>query len=190
MEITQTKIPGLLIIQPQIFGDQRGYFFESYNQKKMASKGLDYPFVQDNQSKSAYGVIRGLHYQLEPYAQTKLVRVLQGAILDIAVDLRKNSPTYGQWEKIELSEYNQTQLLIPQGFAHGFSVQSETAVVFYKCDDFYHPESERGIRYDDAYLAIDWEIPEKDRMISQKDQTLPPFEQAAFSFTYKNPNKS
>jgi dTDP-4-dehydrorhamnose 3,5-epimerase len=182
MKVIETEISDLLIIQPTIFTDDRGYFFESYNQKKMIEYGLNYQFVQDNQSKSSYGVIRGLHYQLSPHAQTKLVRALQGKILDVAVDIRSNSSTFGQYISIELSEDNKKQLLIPKGFAHGFSVLSESAIVFYKCDEFYHPESERGILYQDASLAIDWKIPYKDQVISKKDQTYPLLNEAEYNF--------
>ena len=145
MNIVETGIPGLVIIEPKIFEDDRGYFFESFHHGKLSQHGLQTSFIQDNQSKSSYGVIRGLHYQLNPHAQTKLVRVLEGVIYDVAVDVRKGSPTFGKWFGIELSADNKKQLYIPKGFAHGFSVLSQTAVVFYKCDNLYNPSSEGGI---------------------------------------------
>ncbi len=182
METERTELEGLLILKPRVFADERGYFFESYNDREMRGQGIHFTWVQDNQSKSSYGVIRGLHYQLEPFAQTKLVRVISGKILDIAVDLRKESPTFGKWKGIVLSEDNFLQLLIPKGFAHGFSVLSEEAVVFYKCDEYYHPETERGIRYDDPSLQIDWKIPAERAIVSQKDRTLPLFNRAEINF--------
>jgi dTDP-4-dehydrorhamnose 3,5-epimerase len=183
MNLIKTKIPDLYIIEPRIFGDERGYFFESYNKKALDELvGHEYSFVQDNQSKSRYGVIRGLHYQLSPYSQAKLVRVLQGRVYDVAVDLRKDSATYGEWVGVELSAENQKQFLIPKGFAHGFSVLSETATFAYKCDEYYHPESESGINYKDPDLAIDWQIPEKDITISEKDADLPLLEKATMNF--------
>ncbi len=175
MTIKETDFEGLFIIEPTVYKDSRGYFFESYNQDVHSSAGLNQHFVQDNQSKSGYGVIRGIHFQLEPHAQTKLVRVLEGAIYDIAVDLRKGSSTFGQWFGIEINAENNLQLLIPKGFGHGFSVLSDTATVFYKCDELYHPESERGIRYDDKSLGIDWKIPLDRISVSEKDMKLPAF---------------
>ena len=180
MNITETGIKDLLIIEPKIFDDPRGYFFESYNQNKFKEFQLNFDFIQDNQSKSSYGVVRGLHYQLEPYAQTKLIRVLQGKILDVAVDIRKGSPTYGKHFPIELSEDNKKQLLVPKGFAHGFSVLSEKAVVLYKCDNIYKPEAERGILYNDPDLIIDWKI--NDAIISKKDQYNPLLKDAENNF--------
>ncbi len=150
MEFSTCHIPGLIIIEPSVFEDARGYFFEAYNQQLFSANGIDHSFVQDNQSKSSYGVIRGLHYQLPPFAQTKLVRVLEGKILDVAVDIRKGSPTYGQYYALELTAENKKQLFIPAGFAHGFSVISPAAVVLYKCDAFYNKKSEGGIRFDDV----------------------------------------
>jgi len=182
MQVEETGIEGLLLIKPRIFQDERGYFFESYNDREMRKNGLHFSWVQDNQSKSAYGVIRGLHYQLEPYAQTKLVRVLKGSILDVAVDLRSGSPTYGKWKSMILSEDNYLQLLLPKGFAHGFSVLSDEAVVFYKCDQFYHPASDKGIRYDDPALAIDWQLPPEKIVVSEKDRNLPLLEEAELNF--------
>jgi len=173
MPIIQTDFPGLIIFEPTVIKDSRGYFFESYSERVFQEAGINTRFVQDNQSKSSFGVIRGLHYQLNPHAQTKLVRVLSGAILDVAVDIRTGSPTYGKAFSIELSSENNKQLLIPKGFAHGFSVLSETAEVMYKCDAFYNKESEAGIIYNDASLNIDWQIPADKAIISEKDQQQP-----------------
>src|SRR5580658_10870215 len=159
MPFQKTDIPDLLIFEPAIYKDNRGYFFESYNEQTFFKEGVRNHFVQDNQSFSTYGVIRGLHFQLDPHAQCKLVRVLQGKILDVAVDLRQSSKTFGKWIAVELSAGNKRQLFLPRGFAHGFSVLSETAEVSYKCDGFYNKESESGIRYDDPQLDIDWQIP-------------------------------
>ena len=161
-----------MVFEPKIFEDSRGYFFESYNQQAFAAEGVDIKFVQDNQAKSSYGVIRGLHYQLNPYAQTKLVRTLQGSILDVVVDIRKGSPAYGKVFSIELSAENKKQLLVPKGFAHGYSVLSETSVVMYKCDGFYNKQSEGGILYSDPKLAIDWKIPADKAIVSEKDIIL------------------
>jgi dTDP-4-dehydrorhamnose 3,5-epimerase len=185
MEIIKTGIPGLIILKPKIFEDSRGYFFESYNKGLLAEYGINPDFVQDNQSRSAYGVIRGLHYQLEPKAQTKLVRVLEGSIWDIAVDLREGSPTYLKWEGAELSAGNHLQLMIPKGFAHGFSVLSERAVVFYKCDELYSPDHEAGIRFDDPDIGIDWKIPEPDRILSERDTHMPSVHEARKNFRYQ-----
>ena len=173
MPFHSTNIDGLLIFEPKVFEDSRGYFFESYNENIFLQQGIDVKWVQDNQSSSTYGVIRGLHYQLNPHAQTKLVRVLQGTILDVAVDIRKGSSTYGRSFSIELSGNNNKQLFIPKGFAHGFSVLSEKAVVLYKCDGFYNKESEGGIIYNDSSLNIDWKIPADKAIISEKDNQLP-----------------
>jgi len=179
MKIINTKINGLFILEPTVFEDDRGYFFESYNKVTLETlSGNEYNFVQDNESKSSYGVIRGLHYQLSPFSQAKIVRVLEGRVYDIAVDLRKDSPTFGEWEGVELSGENKKQFLIPKGFAHGFSVLSETAVFTYKCDEYYHPEAEAGIIYNDPALDIDWKIPEKDMILSEKDKILPKLENA------------
>ncbi len=182
MEIIETSIKDLLIIKPDIYPDDRGYFFESYNEKRFKDNGISMDFVQDNQSKSSYGVIRGLHYQLEPHAQTKLVRVLQGKIFDVAVDIRKNSPTYGKWFGAELSDENFLQLLIPKGFAHGFSVLSESAIVLYKCDNLYKKDAERGIIYNDKSLNIDWKIDPKDAIVSTKDKIMATFDDAVMNF--------
>lgn len=173
MPFTTTPLEGLLIFEPRVFEDSRGYFFEAYNKSQFEAEGLQYNFVQDNQSFSSYGVIRGLHYQQNPHAQCKLVRALAGRILDVAVDIRKSSSTYGQVFSIELTAENKKQLLIPPGFAHGFSVLSETAVVMYKCDALYNKESEGGIIYNDPELAIDWQLPEGAAVVSDKDLVLP-----------------
>ena len=173
MEIQKTEIEGLLVIRPRVFEDSRGYFFESYNEQLFRDAGVAIRFVQDNQSRSSFGVIRGLHMQKAPHAQAKLLRVLEGAIYDVAVDLREGSSTYGQWYGLEITSTNHMQLLIPAGFCHGFSVLSEKATVLYKCDAFYHPESEAGIRYDDPELAIDWKIPADHVSVSEKDSKLP-----------------
>jgi dTDP-4-dehydrorhamnose 3,5-epimerase len=173
MKIETTPIQDLVIIKPAVFEDDRGYFMESFNQQSLQEAGINIQFVQDNQSFSKRGTLRGLHYQNPPFAQTKLVRVLQGEIMDVAVDLRKNSPTYGQHFAIQLSAENNKQLMIPQGFAHGFSVLSETAVVMYKCDQFYNKASEGGIRFDDPALNIDWGIDLKTAIVSEKDLVLP-----------------
>ena len=175
MNLETTFIQDLVVLTPDVFEDARGYFFEGYNKNKMRSLGIDIEFVQDNQSFSQRGTLRGLHYQNPPYAQTKLVRVLQGEIMDVAVDLRKDSPTYGQHFAIRLSAENKKQLLVPQGFAHGFSVLSETAVVLYKCDQFYNKASEGGIRFDDPTLNIDWGMDLKEAIVSEKDLVLPDF---------------
>jgi len=185
MPFIPTGIEGLRIFEPQIWKDDRGYFFESYNEQVYQKEGLDIKFVQDNQSFSKYGVIRGVHYQLTPHAQTKLVRVLQGRILDVAVDMRKGSPTFGQYKAVELSSDNKRQLLIPHGFAHGFSVLSETAEVMYKVDSFYDKASEGGFRYDDPTLNIDWQIPADKVIISPKDVDLPGFADCRNNFEWK-----
>lgn len=173
MPFIHTGIEDLLIFEPKVFEDSRGYFFEAYNQSVFEAEGLQYNFVQDNQSFSKYGTIRGLHYQQNPHAQCKLVRVLQGQILDVAVDIRKNSPTYKKVFSVELTDENKKQLLIPAGFAHGFSVLSQTAAVMYKCDALYNKESEAGIIYNDPELAIDWQLPAGTEIVSDKDLALP-----------------
>ena len=184
MNFSTCHIEGLLVIEPKVFEDSRGYFFESFNQSLFAQHGINCAFVQDNQSKSSYGVVRGLHYQLNPHAQAKLVRVLDGKILDVAVDIRKGSPTYGQHFTVELSSDNKKQLWLPPGFAHGFSVLSETAVVLYKCDQFYNKPAEGGIRFDDPELNIDWKVPHDKAVISEKDQQLPFFKDLITNFQY------
>ena len=184
MPFTETGIQGLVVYEPPVFGDNRGYFFESFNQNVFIKQGIDLQFVQDNQSFSKYGAIRGLHYQLPPHAQTKLVRVLSGAILDVAVDVRKGSPTFGKVFSIELTAENKKQLLVPKGFAHGFSVLSETAEVMYKCDAFYNKASEEGIIYNDPKLAIDWKIPKGKELVSEKDLLLPTLDTARNDFQF------
>jgi dTDP-4-dehydrorhamnose 3,5-epimerase len=184
MEILETPVPGLVLIKPVIYTDQRGYFFESYNKLQMKDTRLSAEFFQDNESMSVYGVIRGLHYQLAPYAQVKLVRVVKGAVFDVAVDLRKGSPTFGKWYGAELSGENKMQMLIPGGFAHGFSVLSETVIFVYKCDQPYNREMERCIHYNDPVLQIDWKIPENERCISVKDQNAPLLKNAEMNFIF------
>lgn len=175
MPFISTKIKDVVIFEPRIFTDDRGYFFETYNEKLFNDNGITAKFVQDNQSKSSYGVIRGLHFQKGEHAQAKLVRVLQGSVLDIAVDLRAGSETYGKHVAVELSDVNNLQLFIPRGFAHGFSVLSRTAVFAYKCDNLYCKESEGGIDCSDPDLGIDWQIPAEDRVLSEKDKLHPLF---------------
>jgi len=177
MIVKETGIEGLLILEPKVFKDSRGYFFESYNKERLYKAGIDYNFIQDNQSRSSQGVIRGLHYQKAPYEQAKLVRVCEGAIFDVAVDIRTDSPTFGLWFGVELNADNCLQLVIPGGFAHGYAVLSDHAIVQYKCDQYYHPESESGIRFDDPDLAIDWKIEPENAIISEKDSILPFFKQ-------------
>ena len=169
MNIIKTSIEGVVIIEPRLFKDERGYFFESFNQREFEEKVFKTTFVQDNESKSGYGVIRGLHYQKPPFAQSKLVRVIKGAVLDVAVDIRKGSPTFGQHVAVELTEENHRQLFIPRGFAHGFSVLSEEVIFQYKCDEFYHPEAEGVIAWNDTELGIDWKIPRDKVILSEKD---------------------
>ena len=174
MNVLTTPIEGLLIIEPRVFNDDRGYFYESYNQKVFKSAtGLDMNFVQDNQARSTQYVLRGLHFQNPPHAQTKLIRALQGSIWDVVVDIRKESKTFGQWFGVELSAENKRQFLIPKGFAHGYSVLSETAEVFYKCDDFYSKEDEGGVLYNDPELNIDWKIDLSNAIVSEKDLKQP-----------------
>ena len=186
MPFTETGFSGLYVFEPIIFEDSRGYFFESFNEKVFTQQGIPGHFVQDNQSRSGYGVIRGLHYQLEPYAQNKLVRVLSGKILDVAVDIRKGSPTYGKHFSVELSADNKKQVFIPAGFAHGFSVLSESAEVFYKCDTLYNKESEAGILYNDPLLNIDWKIPAQKAIISEKDKKNPILNECRNNFVLEN----
>ena len=174
MNIIQTSIPGVLIIEPRVFKDSRGYFFESFSQREFDVKvspilGHSINFVQDNESMSSYGVMRGLHYQRMPYTQSKLVRCVKGAVLDVAVDIRKGSPTYGRHVAVELTEDNHRQFFVPRGFAHGFVVLSETAVFQYKCDEFYHPEADGGINIQDETLGIDWQIKMEEVLLSEKD---------------------
>ena len=169
MEIFETALEGVLIMEPRVFKDARGYFFESFSQREFDEKVCPIRFVQDNESMSTYGVVRGLHYQRMPYTQSKLVRCVKGRVLDVAVDIRRGSPTFGQHVAIELSEENHRQLFIPRGFAHGFSVLSDVAVFQYKCDNFYHPEADAGIQLMDETLGIDWRIPIEQAILSEKD---------------------
>lgn len=175
MKAIKTKIEGLIILEPTVHGDNRGYFMEAFSDKVFRTLVGDVDFVQENESKSKYGVVRGLHFQEEPFAQAKLVRAVSGVIWDIAVDIRKGSPTFGKYVAIELSEDNKRQLFIPRGFAHGFSVLSEEAIFQYKCDNYYNPESEDAILWNDAELDIDWRIPEQDVIVSDKDKKNNPF---------------
>ena len=184
MKITETPLPGLVIIEPHVIEDARGYFFESFRQEKFEDAGIDVRFIQDNESKSGMGVIRGLHYQLNPFAQAKLVRVIEGTVYDVAVDLRKGSPTFGKWFGLELDGKNKKQLFIPRGFAHGFSVLSETAVFSYKCDNYYNKDSERSISYNDPGFDIDWKIGKAKQLISEKDKNAPSFENAEMNFNF------
>lgn len=185
MKVISTPIRDLYVLEPTVFSDNRGFFYESYNAQKLLEHDIRYNFVQDNHSKSSYGVLRGLHYQNDPHAQTKLVRVTQGKVLDVAVDIRKGSPTFLQHYAIELSAENKLQLLIPAGFAHGFVVLSETCEFLYKCDNYYHKASEGGIAYNDPSLAIDWQIPAGDIILSEKDALNPPVTEANFNFIYQ-----
>lgn len=185
MPFTPTEFSGLFVFEPRLFPDSRGYFFESYNLQTCANEGIDIRFVQDNQARSVYGVIRGLHYQLNPHAQTKFIRCLSGSILDVVVDIRVGSPTFGKHFSIELSDENKKQLFIPHGFAHGYAVLSETAEVFYKCDDYYKKELEGGIKLDDPALAIDWRIPAEKRIISEKDSNQPLFAECKNNFQFQ-----
>ena len=183
MEVLKTAIEGLLIIEPTVFGDSRGYFFESYNKQRFnEATGLDIDFVQDNQSKSCCGVLRGLHFQKPPYAQSKLVRCVRGRVLDVAVDIRKSSPTFGKYVAVELTEDNHRQLFIPHGFAHGFVVLSDEAIFQYKCDNFYHKESEGAIAWNDPEINIDWTIPFDDVILSDKDKVNPSLKDAEWLF--------
>lgn len=177
MKVFKTEIDGVFIIEPVVFEDERGYFFESYNKENLKAQGIDYDFIQDNQSKSRYGTIRGIHFQKGEYAQAKLVRVLEGTVLDVAVDLRRGSPTFGKHVAVELSAENRRQLMIPRGFGHGFSVLSETAVFAYKCDNVYNKASEGGLRYDDPALGIDWKIDPSKAILSEKDKVNPLLEE-------------
>ena len=173
MQVIKTAIEGVVILEPKVFKDARGYFFESFSQREFEEKVCKVNFVQDNESMSSYGVMRGLHFQCPPYSQSKLVRCVRGKVLDVAVDIRKGSSTYGQHVAVELSEENHRQFFIPRGFAHGFSVLSETAVFQYKCDNFYHPEADGGINILDDSLGIDWQIPNDHAILSEKDTKHP-----------------
>lgn len=182
MKILKTKIQDLLIIEPDVFSDDRGYFFESYNQEKYNKEGILNKFVQDNEAFSSYGVIRGLHYQLAPFAQAKLVRVVKGSVYDVAVDLRKDSATYLQWVGIELSAENKKQFLVPRGFAHGYSVLEDDTIFVYKCDSGYEKEAERSIHPLDKRLNIDWKVPEEKLIFSAKDIDSPSLNDAEYNF--------
>jgi len=184
MPFVPTKFPGLIVFEPKIWGDDRGYFYESYNFNSFKAAGIDNVFVQDNQARSTYGVLRGLHYQLGEHAQAKLVRVIEGSVLDVVVDLREGSPTYGESFSIELSAENKKQLFVPRGFAHGYVVLSETAEFFYKCDNFYNKESEGGLIYNDPQLKIDWQIDLNDAVLSDKDKVLPVLGEHRGTFTF------
>ena len=180
MEIIKTNIEGVVIIEPRIFKDDRGYFFESFSQREFEEKVCKTTFVQDNESKSSYGVLRGLHFQKPPFAQSKLVRVVKGAVLDVAVDIRKDSPTFRQHVAVELTEDNHRQFFIPRGFAHGFSVLSKEVIFQYKCDNFYAPQSEGAIAWDDPDLGIDWQISIDDILLSEKDKSHPKLAEVIF----------
>ena len=184
MEIFKSDIEGVVIIEPRIFEDSRGYFFESFSEREFVEKVCNTRFVQDNESKSSYGVVRGLHFQLPPHAQSKLVRVVEGAVLDIAVDIRRGSPTFGKYVAVELSAENHRQLFIPRGFAHGFAVLSETAVFQYKCDNYYAPQSEGAIAWNDAEIGIDWRIPADKVILSAKDMAHPTLAECNTLFDY------
>lgn len=186
MPFQTTALPGLLVFQPRVFEDSRGYFYEAYSEKIFAQEGIHLKFVQDNQSHSKHGVVRGLHYQMHPYAQAKLVRVLDGTIIDAVVDIRTGSPTFGKTFVIELSSENKKQLLVPVGFAHGFAVTSPTATVVYKCDAFYNKESEGGIRYNDHSLNIDWGVDKDKAVLLDKDLELPLFADCKNNFVYES----
>ena len=183
MPFVKTDFAGLMVFEPRVFEDNRGHFFEAYNEE-IFKEVFSQKFVQDNQSFSKKGVIRGLHFQLPPFAQTKLVRAISGTILDVAVDIRKGSPTFGKVFSIELSSANKRQLLIPRGFAHGFSVLSDVAEILYKCDNFYNKESDAGIRFNDAELGIDWQVGEADAIVSEKDLQLPDFRNCRNDFSF------
>ena len=184
MNVIETAIPGVVIIEPRIFSDARGYFFESFNQREFDEKVRPVRFVQDNESKSSYGVLRGLHFQKGKDVQSKLVRVVKGAVLDVAVDIRKGSPTFGKWVSAELTEENHRQFFVPRGFAHGFSVLSEEAVFQYKCDNFYAPQSEGAIAWNDPDLNIDWHIPAENIQLSLKDSNHPLLKDLPYFFNY------
>lgn len=185
MEIIKTDIDGVVIIEPRLFRDERGYFFESFSERDFSERVRPIHFVQDNESKSAYGVLRGLHFQKPPHAQSKLVRVIKGRVLDVAVDIRRGSPTFGRHVAVELTEENHRQFFIPRGFAHGFSVLSEEAVFQYKCDNYYAPQSEGALAWDDPELAIDWRIPADKIILSEKDKRHPRLNDAdAWLFDY------
>ena len=184
MEVIKTDIEGVVIIEPRIFKDERGYFYESFSQREFEEKVCRTTFVQDNQSKSSYGVLRGLHFQKPPYCQSKLVRCIKGAVLDVAVDIRKGSPTFGKYVAVELTEDNHRQFFVPRGFAHGFAVLSEEAVFQYKCDNFYNKESEGSVAWNDPELDIDWKIPFDKVLLSEKDKLSKNIADADYLFDY------
>ncbi len=184
MEVIKTEIEGVVIIEPRIFKDDRGYFYESFSQREFEEKVCRTTFVQDNQSKSSYGVLRGLHFQKPPYCQSKLVRCIKGAVLDVAVDIRKGSPTFGKYVAVELSEENHRQFFVPRGFAHGFAVLTPEAIFQYKCDNFYNKESEGAVAWNDPQLAIDWRIPADKVLLSEKDKQNKSIANADFLFDY------
>lgn len=184
MEIIKTDIDGIVIVEPKVFGDHRGYFFESFSERDFAAQVRQVKFVQDNESKSGYGVLRGLHFQKSPYAQGKLTRVVKGAVLDVAVDIRRGSPTFGKHVAVELSEENHRQLFIPRGFAHGFVVLADEVIFQYKCDNFYAPEYEGAIAWDDPDLGIDWKVPADKIILSAKDTCHPRLKDAPWLFNY------
>lgn len=184
MEVIKTEIDGVVIIEPKVFGDHRGYFFESFSERDFNTNVREVRFVQDNESKSSYGVLRGLHFQKPPYAQSKLVRVVKGAVLDVAVDIRKGSPTFGKYVAVELTADNHRQFFVPRGFAHGFVVLTDEVVFQYKCDNFYAPEHEGAIAWDDPDLAIDWRIPADKVVLSAKDTCHPRLKDAEWLFDY------
>jgi len=185
MRITETEIPGVLVIQPQVLGDHRGYFIESFNKTNFPSQYQHVNFVQDNESKSSLGVLRGLHYQLAPYCQSKLVRVVQGSVIDVAVDIRKGSPTFGKHVAVELTGENKKQMFVPRGFAHGFVVTSKDTIFSYKCDNFYNLEHDRGILFNDPALGIDWGVETSKLILSDKDKKQPLLKDAVDLFDYK-----
>lgn len=186
MEIIKTEIDGPLIIEPRVFGDSRGYFFESFNEREFRSKtGLDIRFVQDNESRSHFGVLRGLHFQNPPYTQSKLVRVVEGRVVDVAVDIRTGSPAYGKYVMVELTGENHRQFFVPKGFAHGFAVLSETAVFQYKCDEFYNPQSEGALIWNDPDINVKWPVPEDRIELSEKDRHHPALKDFTSPFTYE-----
>ncbi len=184
MEVIKTEIDGVVIIEPRIFKDDRGYFYESFSQREFEEKVCRTTFVQDNQSKSSYGVVRGLHFQKPPYSQSKLVRCIKGVVLDVAVDIRKGSPTFGKYVAVELTEDNHRQFFVPRGFAHGFAVLSEEAVFQYKCDNFYNKESEGSVAWNDPQLGIDWRIPAEKVLLSEKDKLSKTVADADYLFDY------
>ena len=184
MNIIKTEIEGLVIVEPRIFRDDRGYFYESFSQSEFEEEVCRTTFVQDNQSMSSYGVVRGLHFQKPPFCQSKLVRCIKGAVLDVAVDIRKGSPTFGKYVAVELTEDNHRQFFVPRGFAHGFAVLSEVAVFQYKCDNYYNKESEGAIAWNDEQIAVDWRLPSEKVILSEKDKLSKPLAEAEFLFDY------